>query len=36
MSEENKKEKISDDLFLIPADYKETTMDELKTMFGGQ
>lgn len=33
---EIKKEKISDDLFVIPADYKETTMDELKTMFGGQ
>lgn len=33
---EIKKEKVSDDLFIAPSDYKETTMDELKSMFGGQ
>jgi len=32
---EIKKSKISDNIFLIPSDYKETTEEELKKMFGG-
>ncbi|MFA4851622.1 MAG: hypothetical protein WC868_05610 [Bacteroidales bacterium] len=32
---EIKKSKISDNIFLIPIDYKETTEEELNKMFGG-
>jgi GLPGLI family protein len=32
---EIKKSKVSDNIFLIPSDYKEVTKDELKKMFGG-
>lgn len=32
---EIKKSKISDNIFLIPSDYKETTEEELNKMFGG-
>ncbi|MFH0866059.1 MAG: hypothetical protein V1904_07680 [Bacteroidota bacterium] len=35
-AKEVKKEKVSDNLFLIPSDYQEVTMEEFKKVFGGE